>query len=82
MSMISSPPVFQACVSRYLFVDWVTGKGASGNNSTLAMRNRPAISVHITTESSEGDILRLFPMINQNTDLQGFPIRPSTGIVR
>lgn len=66
MSVISSPPVFsQACVSRYLFVDQMTGKVASGNNSTLAMRNRAAIPLDITAESSEGDILPLSLMTNQ-----------------
>lgn len=60
----------------------MTGKVASGNNSTLAMRNRAAIPLDITTESSEGDILPLSLMTNQYTDLQGFLFTSSTTNVR
>jgi len=56
-------------------------KVASGNNSTLAMRNRAAIPLDIRTESSEGDVLPLSLMTNQYTDLQGFLFRPSTSNV-
>lgn len=56
----------------------MTGKVASGNNSTLAMRNRAAIPLDITTESSVGDILPLSLMTNQYTGLQGFLFRSST----